>query len=107
MQTRHDFGNSPEIQAMIDRIYTVMKAGMNPEKGRTWSSWKGRGASEHIRHAVVHMCNVHHVQNMNKIDRDTGLREIDHALTRMFFCVTLDDKAQKEAMRGMVEEMAE
>lgn len=111
MPTRHDFANSADAKELLDRIHAVMSAGMNPDKGRTVNSWRNIDPLDkkhgHLLHAIHHLLNLHHHQTIDKVDHETGLSELDHALTRVFFMAMQHHAAQKEKMRNMEEAVAE
>lgn len=110
MPERRDFANSADAKELLDRIHAVMSAGMNPEKGRTVNSWRKHspyGKDGHLLHAIHHLLNLHHHQTLDKLDAETGLPELDHALCRVFFMAMQHHAAQKEKMRYMEEMVAD
>lgn len=107
MQTHDEFHNSPEVIAFTKRIHNTIIEGMDEARNRTYLSlFDASRLKEHLRHGSVHMLNVMHHDNMRKLDNEGG-NEFDHAVTRFFAAACIDDKMQKEAMKGLQEEIAE
>jgi len=106
-----DFHNSPEMRAFSRRINQTISSGVDVSKGRTLDSWRSDPIKKHLRHGCVHMLNVMHHENMELPDKDSEGRQrgnqFNNAITRLFFAATIHDVTQREAMRGMQEEIAE
>jgi hypothetical protein len=111
MPSEEAFANSAEAKELLSRIHAVMSAGMDPDKGRTANSWRNinpLGTRQgHLIHAIHHLLNLHHHRTLDKIDNDTGLPELDHALTRVFFMAVQCMDRQKASLKAMEEAVAE